>query len=238
MLLAALNHHSLITTKPKLNIMAPNNRRTGKQTKKSALFDDEEKKLSDDDLVLTSEKRRGVYECDFCRTDISQLPRIRCAVCPDFDLCLECFMFPPNETSHDPTHGYRVCDSTRYPLFPTSRNLQSSSLSAKAPTNDEQAVNGGDKELKGDGSEANEEKVIVDHTKQEREELADEMDVDTKSETLDSSKHMSIRDGACPTDDDGASDVVLVQTDDRKSIWTVEEDLRLLEGIKMHGLAK
>jgi hypothetical protein len=43
------------------------------------------------DLVLTSEKRRGVYECDYCHSDISQLPRVRCAVCPDFDLCLDCF---------------------------------------------------------------------------------------------------------------------------------------------------
>ena len=42
-------------------------------------------------LVLTSSARRGVYECDYCRTDISQIPRVRCAVCPDFDLCLDCF---------------------------------------------------------------------------------------------------------------------------------------------------
>jgi hypothetical protein len=36
-----------------------------------------------DDLILTSEKRRGIYECDYCHSDISQLPRIRCAVCSD-----------------------------------------------------------------------------------------------------------------------------------------------------------
>ncbi|OEU22570.1 hypothetical protein FRACYDRAFT_138305, partial [Fragilariopsis cylindrus CCMP1102] len=33
----------------------------------------------------------GVYECDYCHSDISQQPRIRCAVCDDFDLCLDCF---------------------------------------------------------------------------------------------------------------------------------------------------
>ena len=42
-------------------------------------------------MILTGTKRRGMYHCDYCHTDISQLPRIRCAVCPDFDLCLECF---------------------------------------------------------------------------------------------------------------------------------------------------
>lgn len=29
------------------------------------------------DLILTSEKRRGALECDYCNTDLSQLPRIR-----------------------------------------------------------------------------------------------------------------------------------------------------------------
>ena len=48
-------------------------------------------------LVLTSEKRRGVYECDYCHSDISQQPRIRCAVCNDFDLCLDCFATSDHE---------------------------------------------------------------------------------------------------------------------------------------------
>lgn len=218
--------------------MAPNNRRTGKQNTKTALFNEEETKVADDDLVLTSEKRRGVYECDYCRTDISQLPRVRCAICPDFDLCLDCLIFPPGDASHDPTHGYRVCDSTRYPLFPTSRTLQCS-LSTKASASDEQALEGLDDEAKGDDSEAKGEKVDEDAQKGEKEEKADNMDVETKSDALDDSKHSSLKDAVRATDDDGAnSDIVLVQTDDRKAIWTVEEDLRLLEGIKMHGLAK
>jgi transcriptional adapter 2-alpha len=47
-------------------------------------------------LIITGDKRRGVYECDVCRKDLSQVPRIRCAdaVCcmHEFDLCLECFV--------------------------------------------------------------------------------------------------------------------------------------------------
>ena len=42
-------------------------------------------------LVLLGAKPRGLYECDYCSTDLTRAPRIRCAICPDFDLCLECF---------------------------------------------------------------------------------------------------------------------------------------------------
>jgi hypothetical protein len=221
--------------------MAPKNRRTGKQTTESALFDDEEKKAPYDDLVLTSEKRRGVYECDYCRTDISQLPRVRCAICPDFDLCLDCLVSPPNEASHDPTHGYRVCDSTRYPLFPTSRTLLSS-VSTKTSVNDEQANEGmkeGD-ESKAEDAGLTKEKEEKKAATSESENKADEtMELEGKSDTLDDFKNDGLEDGAAPVDDDGAaSEIVVVQTDDKKAIWTVEEDLRLLEGIKMHGLAK
>jgi hypothetical protein len=42
-------------------------------------------------LILLGEKPRGMYECDYCGSDITRAPRIRCADCPDFDLCLDCF---------------------------------------------------------------------------------------------------------------------------------------------------
>lgn len=88
-------------------------------------------------LILTSEKRRGFYECDYCRTDLSQVPRICCAICPEFDLCLECFIKPKASDAasakqlsstdvmrHDDTHGYRVCDSTRFYMFPSLRGVE------------------------------------------------------------------------------------------------------------------
>ena len=223
--------------------MAPKNRRTGKQSGKSAVFDEEdETKAPNDDLVLTSEKRRGVYECDYCRTDISQIPRVRCAICPDFDLCLDCLVSPPNEAGHDPTHGYRVCDSTRYPLFPTSRTLLSS-ISSKTTANDDLAgdeVKEYDVEEKEKEVEVTKQEVEDIAPKSEKEEVnADAMDVEGKLGTLEDPKRLSSEDGAGAADEDGAaSEIVVVQTDDRKAIWTVEEDLRLLEGIKMHGLAK
>lgn len=48
-------------------------------------------------LVLLGAKPRGLYECDYCSTDLTRAPRIRCANCPDFDLCLECFATEDHE---------------------------------------------------------------------------------------------------------------------------------------------
>lgn len=145
-------------------------------------------------LVLTSSARRGVYECDYCRADVTQVPRVQCAVCPDFDVCLDCLATTDPSAAgtiraaaaatarlaaraaaaasssaggdsggdnkktgeegvkkeataddsktkgvskgrssvaglssaalnHDHTHGYRVADSTRFPVFPTVRGV-------------------------------------------------------------------------------------------------------------------
>ncbi|KAL7465350.1 hypothetical protein ACHAXS_005675 [Conticribra weissflogii] len=48
-------------------------------------------------LVLLGDKPRGLYECDYCRADLTRAPRIRCATCPDFDLCLDCFATADHE---------------------------------------------------------------------------------------------------------------------------------------------
>lgn len=43
-------------------------------------------------LILTGTTiKRSLYECDYCKQDVTHVPRVRCAVCPDFDLCLDCF---------------------------------------------------------------------------------------------------------------------------------------------------
>ncbi len=149
-------------------------------------------------VVLTSEKRRGVYECDYCHSDISQQPRIRCAVCSDFDLCLDCFATSDHEAmiarikasaqtqteltkdgigstavvvssaaaNHEADHKYRVCDSTRYPMFPTGRVVPPEDAEASAKKN--------------------------------------------SFETF--------------------------LSDDPKTMWTAEEDLRLIDAIATHGL--
>ena len=49
------------------------------------------------DMILLGSQPRGLYECDYCGTDLTRSPRIRCAECPDFDLCLECFATEDHE---------------------------------------------------------------------------------------------------------------------------------------------
>lgn len=169
-------------------------------------------KAEDPPLVLTSEKRRGIYECDYCHSDISQLPRIRCAVCPDFDLCLDCFATTDHTSAiarlkaaatthselskdgiestmvagmsaanHDHTHGYRVCDSTRYAILGSTKNI---------------VLEGGE----------------------------------------DTSEHSAELATEATTENAAASSDIMIVTEDPKAIWTAEEDLRLLDGIKTHGL--
>ncbi|CAJ1940202.1 unnamed protein product [Cylindrotheca closterium] len=173
-------------------------------------------------LVLTSsEKRRGVYECDYCHSDISQLPRIRCAICPDFDLCLDCFSTTDHQAAiarlkaaanthselskdgiqstmvtgisvssqngYPLSQGYKVCDSTRYPMFGPFKH---SSIKTADEKDQDQEMS------EGEGK---------------------------------SSEDKSAASAPSPLD-------ILTIVDDPKVIWTIEEDLRLLDGIKTHGL--
>jgi hypothetical protein len=43
--------------------------------------------------------------------------RIKCAVCPDFDLCLECFSVGVEINPHKSNHAYRVVDNLSFPLY-------------------------------------------------------------------------------------------------------------------------
>ncbi|MBA0566764.1 hypothetical protein Golob_011550 [Gossypium lobatum] len=43
--------------------------------------------------------------------------RIKCAVCPDFDLCVECFSVGAEITPHKCNHPYRVMDNLSFPLI-------------------------------------------------------------------------------------------------------------------------
>lgn len=50
------------------------------------------------------------YHCDYCRKDISNTIRIKCAhsLCPDFDLCVECFSVGVEIQQHKNDHPYYV----------------------------------------------------------------------------------------------------------------------------------
>jgi hypothetical protein len=214
-------------------------------------------------LVLTSDKRRGVYECDYCHTDISQVPRIRCAICPDFDLCLDCFASADHAAAtaglravqhatnakghpnHDDTHGYRVADSTRYVLFPPSR--------AVVPSRPSSCVDGdeGTRESRNEEDIAKEPGQGEDKTEDEKDEKEDQekvkdvvMEDSTTDKEEEDPKDAEIvvvadpekQDGAGGETDKDSESVLVVQDDPKLSAWTVEEDLRLLDAIATCGL--
>ncbi|KEH35178.1 transcriptional adapter ADA2a [Medicago truncatula] len=58
----------------------------------------------------------SLYHCNYCKKNISGKIHIKCAVCQDFDLCIECFFVGAELTPHKSNHPYRVMDSLSFPL--------------------------------------------------------------------------------------------------------------------------
>lgn len=58
-----------------------------------------------------------LYHCNYCRKDISNVIRIKCAQCADFDLCVECFSVGVELGAHKNYHDYHVMDILNFPLF-------------------------------------------------------------------------------------------------------------------------
>ncbi|KAJ4704082.1 Transcriptional adapter [Melia azedarach] len=65
----------------------------------------------------SSDGKRALYHCNYCNKDITGKIRIKCAVCPDFDLCIECFTVGAEVTPHKSNHPYRVMDNLSFPLI-------------------------------------------------------------------------------------------------------------------------
>ena len=256
-------------------------------------------------LILTSDKRRGVYECDYCGCDVSQTPRIRCAICVDFDVCCDCFIttdpmtamarlqtaqhamaFQQQQSSksewdggfdsasshfvappqHDPlTHGYRVCDSTRYPLFPINAAVVASTTATtsrpngtttsvptgtinhtttKAGINNNTSTSARKKKIKVAETETTvSDKIVAEPSKDNDMEGVEMYMPSEHPETATSSSTSTNENDGTNIDTNTATTtptiiepIVMSAGDDHKTIWTIEEDLRLLCGIQTHGL--
>lgn len=48
------------------------------------------------------------YECNACNMDLTDIVRIRCAVCDDVDLCADCFAEGKEFDGHNNDHDYRI----------------------------------------------------------------------------------------------------------------------------------
>lgn len=61
--------------------------------------------------------KKALYHCNYCNKDISGKIRIKCAICSDFDLCVECFSVGAEVHPHKGNHPYRVMDNLAFPLI-------------------------------------------------------------------------------------------------------------------------
>ncbi|KAM7263713.1 hypothetical protein ACFE04_001396 [Oxalis oulophora] len=65
----------------------------------------------------TGDGKKALYHCNYCNKDITGKTRIKCAMCPDFDLCVECFSVGAEVQPHKSGHPYRVMDNLSFPLI-------------------------------------------------------------------------------------------------------------------------
>ena len=67
--------------------------------------------------VNPAEPKRALFHCQYCQKDISNVVRIKCAVCAEIDLCVECFSVGVEPYPHKACHAYHVIDNLSFPLF-------------------------------------------------------------------------------------------------------------------------
>ncbi|CAH8291288.1 unnamed protein product [Eruca vesicaria subsp. sativa] len=79
-----------------------------------------------------NERKPGLYCCNYCDKDLSGLVRLKCAVCVDFDLCVECFYVGVELSRHKSNHPYRVMDNLSFPLVSSDWNADEEILLLEA----------------------------------------------------------------------------------------------------------
>lgn len=57
------------------------------------------------------------FHCNYCGRDLSMSVRVRCAVCPDYDSCLDCFSVGAALLPHQPDHSYRLLCVEQSPVY-------------------------------------------------------------------------------------------------------------------------
>eukprot|EP01127_Copromyxa_protea_P017274 TRINITY_DN523_c2_g1_i1.p1 TRINITY_DN523_c2_g1~~TRINITY_DN523_c2_g1_i1.p1 ORF type:complete len:479 (+),score=82.59 TRINITY_DN523_c2_g1_i1:153-1589(+) len=73
-----------------------------------------------------------VITCDYCNKDITQSARILCAVCVEFDLCVECFSAGVELRGHKYWHNYRVVEDLRFSFLTPEWSAQEEQLLLEA----------------------------------------------------------------------------------------------------------
>ncbi|PVU86187.1 hypothetical protein BB560_006798, partial [Smittium megazygosporum] len=57
------------------------------------------------------------YHCDECQTNLTDIVKIACATCPEFDLCVTCFSKGVEIANHKFDHPYSVVSKNNFPIF-------------------------------------------------------------------------------------------------------------------------
>ncbi|KAJ1677265.1 Transcriptional adapter ada2, partial [Spiromyces aspiralis] len=57
------------------------------------------------------------FYCDNCQANVTDTVRVTCDVCPEFDLCVQCFSRGAECGDHRNDHPYRVESRHRFPIF-------------------------------------------------------------------------------------------------------------------------
>lgn len=77
----------------------------------------DEEAAAKEEAAALEKLNKNRYHCNYCRKDITECVRIKCSVCTDFDLCVECFSVGVEITPHKNFHEYQVMDNMHFPLF-------------------------------------------------------------------------------------------------------------------------
>eukprot|EP01122_Echinamoeba_exundans_P011271 TRINITY_DN4428_c0_g2_i1.p1 TRINITY_DN4428_c0_g2~~TRINITY_DN4428_c0_g2_i1.p1 ORF type:complete len:540 (+),score=120.83 TRINITY_DN4428_c0_g2_i1:102-1721(+) len=75
------------------------------------------RRKTDDTATAASRTDAVQYHCDYCQKDISNCLRISCAVCAEFDLCVECFSVGVELKGHKNEHDFRIIDNMHFPFL-------------------------------------------------------------------------------------------------------------------------
>ncbi|OLY82500.1 Transcriptional adapter 2 [Smittium mucronatum] len=69
--------------------------------------------ISNEDVYSTGQK----IHCDNCQNNLTDIVRISCSECPEFDLCVTCFSKGIELGSHKSSHAYAVVSKHKFPIF-------------------------------------------------------------------------------------------------------------------------
>lgn len=67
--------------------------------------------------VTAAPVNQSRFHCNYCGRDLSSQIRARCAVCLDYDSCLDCFSVGASLMPHQPGHAYRLIEVVHAPVY-------------------------------------------------------------------------------------------------------------------------